>query len=323
MESAILMVHSNDAEWSKSVHQFLSSLKNTLTEDFLSQFFFRLLPAKWPAVARDHDLKELVLNSASSSSIDPCSMLLTVIERLPLTPAVSVFRDPFKELMLQIVTGLVLSQARVSSILRHSLDDSAAHPPMDAVIKGIFRVQEVVTNYLGYCPKVVADPVYFGVVYRSFFSLERMSASLTAAMLQNGLLYNKLQYCFSELFKAWDSSLKEKLLTAVKTLSEVNLDSVILKTFEYFHEKRDCSKEIALDILVALCPKNIELLTVKKLIESKYFTMREANLLLEFLHLTTPADRAKALFAVCTESWGNKNFTLIAPFAQQRCKFSE
>jgi len=315
------MIHSNDIEWAKNTQQYLSDPNNNFTEDFLSQLYFRILPSRWPLISRNTTLKELILQTASCPYIDPCSMLLTVIERLPLIPTVFVFRDSFKELILQIVVNLLLSESRINLLMQHCTEDSTSHPPTDIIIRGMFRVREILTNALGYCPKVLADPVYYGTLYRIFFNLTTFNSTLTSFILQNGIVYNKLQYCFPELFKAWNLSLKDKLKMAVKELSEVNLDTVILKIFEYFHSTNDCSKELALNVLKAFCPQDLELLTIKKLMESKHFSIREANLLLDFLYVITPMDKIKVLFTACSDTWGNKNFAIIAPYNQQRCKF--
>ena len=323
MDHSLLILHSNDAEWPIKIEEFLLNQHGEVTEEFLSQLFFRVMASKWPLIVRNAKLKEILIKSADLQNIHPCSMASIIIEKIPLISAVNIFNDNFKELIFQIVNSLVLTKSRIETIINHcNCEDSILHPPIKIIIKGLFRLQEILTNYLAYCPKTLIDPVYLDKIYSAFVNLPTLNSELTSNILQNSILYNKMTYLFSSLIQNWNTPLKDKFLiplSTIKSFSEVNFDVVILKIFDYFHENKTCSKEIALELLEIFSPAKIDLSTIRRLSESKYFDIREASLFLYYLYKTTPPSNTQIIFSICSEAWGNRSLTLIAPLSQHRC----
>ncbi len=321
MKAAILS-HANDADWLASLETADAS-SGSMGEDDFERFLFQALPAKWHLMFNNADLQTKTLKMLGSQrDIDPCQTILVSLERIPALSAS--LPSSFKEFLFAAVKATALD--RFTTVIMHcaSKGFAATHPPLRPTVRGMFRVQEVLTNYLQYCPKPLVDPCYFSGIYDAFFDqlVQGAEAELVREVLDASLVNNKTKYMFAALFAHWTPVLSEALSKLLATVA-VDCDSMILKLVEYFHETSSCGPASALSVLGMFAgPKSLDLLTIRRLAETRHFGIREAKLVVSFFRLLaqTRGSAAKVIFTVCCEVWGAQSFAAIAGIGQHKCK---
>jgi len=324
MKSLIFTIHLPDSEWQKSAIEFCTShTKNLLTDDEISILFFKILPLKWPIIYANPELKNNLIKYAENlTNFDPCYLILFGLERIPNIPHILIRKDEFKQFLCEFIKTLIFDKKNLQKIILHCKEniDNFNHPNTKMVLKSYFKIQTILLNFLGFCPKELCDPIYYGNFYKMVIeNIDENYEEFIKEIIEISLNFNKIDYFFLSLSENWNEILQNKLINLFKKNIDLNTDSLIFKLFEFLHIQDAHSDELI--NLFSNLALSLDSLTFRKIFESKHFTISDAKRVLKFLEKTvSEADKLK-IFTICAEIFGEPSFSILAPISQHKCIF--